>query len=58
MLFTSNGLNMFQTMSIVGALPFSVVMLGIMLATAKVLRTEETGFQKKDKLVIPEVKSE
>ena len=58
MLFTSNGLNMLQTMSIVGALPFSVVMLGIMLATAKVLRTEETGFQKKDKLVIPEVKSE
>lgn len=47
MLFTSNGLNMLQTMSIVGALPFSVVMLGIMLATAKVLKTEKIEPKKK-----------
>lgn len=57
MLFTTNGLNMLQTMSIVGAFPFSVVMLGIMIATVKGLKTE-TGIQKKDKLVIPQVKSE
>lgn len=56
MLFTSNGLNMLQTMSIVGALPFSLVMVGIMVATVKGLQSE-TGIQKKDKLVVPEVKN-
>lgn len=35
MLFTSNGLNMLQTMSIVGALPFSFVMLGTMVSMTK-----------------------
>ena len=58
MLFTTNGLNMLQTMSIVGALPFSFVMLGIMLATVKVLRTENVGIKKKEKLVIPEMENE
>ena len=42
MLFTSNGLNMLQTMSIVGALPFSFVMAGIMIATVKALKSEKT----------------
>jgi len=40
MLFTANGLNMLQTMSIVGALPFSFVMAGIMVATVKALKKE------------------
>ena len=41
MLFTANGLNMLQTMSIVGALPFSFVMAGIMVATVKALKKEK-----------------
>lgn len=57
MLFTTNGLNMLQTMSIVGAFPFSVVMLGIMMATVKALKQELVG-KHKEKLIIPEVKSE
>lgn len=40
MLFTANGLNMLQTMSIVGALPFSIIMLGTMLSTSKALKAE------------------
>ena len=40
MLFTSNGLNMLQTMSIVGALPFSIIMLFIMLSVIKALKSE------------------
>ena len=41
MLFTANGLSMLQTMSIVGALPFSFVMAGIMVATVKALKSEK-----------------
>jgi len=37
-LFTDNGLNMLQTISIVGALPFSLVMVGAMVALVKNLR--------------------
>lgn len=40
MLFTSNGLNMLQTMSIVGALPFSIIMLFIMFSVVKALRED------------------
>ena len=42
MLFTSNGLNMLQTMSIVGALPFSIIMLFIMLSVVKALKADKS----------------
>lgn len=40
MLFTTNGLQMLQTMSIVGGLPFSIIMLFVMISTLKILKKE------------------
>lgn len=41
MLFTENGLNMLQTMSIVGAFPFSFVMVGAIVSLIKKLKDEK-----------------
>jgi len=44
-LFTHNGLNMLQTMSIVGAFPFSFVMLIAMISLVKDLKNENSHTQ-------------
>ena len=41
MLFTVDGLNMLQTMSIVGAFPFSFVMVGAIVSLIKTLKNEK-----------------
>lgn len=41
LLFTSNGLNMLQTMSIVGAFPFSFVVVGAVISVVKALKNEK-----------------
>lgn len=46
LLYTQNGLNMLQTMSIVGALPFSIVMLISMISIVKEFITKEKRMEK------------
>ncbi len=53
LLGSTNGLQMLQTISLVGAFPFAFVMIGSMVCTTKVLKAE-----KKEKLVVPEVKAD
>ncbi|XCP84557.1 BCCT family transporter [Roseburia hominis] len=53
LLGTVNGLEMLQAISIVAALPFALVMIGTMVSTVKVMKSEKKGTLK-----IPKMKQE